>query len=149
MKHRHNLNRSTTLYTISVVSFFVALHVALPTYFNSSFLGTLVQEKTISLIYFIEAIITIFGLLLMHGVLRRFGNYKTAITLVSLQILVFYGIIFSKEAIVIIPLLILALVIVNLIGFTLDVFLEKSTDTEKVGSIRGNYMTVTNRKTPT
>jgi Na+/melibiose symporter-like transporter len=144
MKHHKSIGNPTTLYTISVVSFFVALHVALPNYFNSSFLGTLVNNKTVSLVYFIEALITIFALLSMHGILRRFGNYKTAIGLVSIQILIFYGIIFSKSAIVIVPLIILALVVVSLIGFTLDIFLEKSSDTEHVGAIRGNYMTVTN-----
>ncbi len=144
MKHHHSITRPTTLYTISVVSFFVALHVALPNYFNSSFLGTLVQEKTISLVYFIAAIITIFGFLSMHSILRKLGNYKVAIILVSLQVLIFYGIIFSKSAIAIAPLIILAIVVVNLIGFTLDIFLEKSSSTDKIGAIRGNYMTVTN-----
>jgi MFS family permease len=80
----------------------------------------------------------------MHSILRRFGNYKTAMVLISVQILVFYGIIFSKSATAIIPLFILALVVVNLIGFTLDIFLEKSSDADHVGAIRGNYMTVTN-----
>lgn len=144
MKHHHSISRPTTLYTISVVSFFVALHVALPNYFNSSFLGTLVQEKTISLVYFVAAIITIFGFLSMHSILRKFGNYKTAVALISIQILIFYGIIFSKSAIAIVPLIILAITIVNLIGFTLDIFLERNSDIDHVGSIRGGYMTVIN-----
>ena len=126
------------------MSFFLALHIALPTYFNSSFLSTLTSENNLSLIYSIQAVITIIGLLSMHNILRKFGNFKTAIGLIILQMFVFYGIVNFTSSNVIIGLFILALSIVNLIGFTFDVFLEENTDNEHTGTIRGHYMTVTN-----
>lgn len=144
MRHHPNINKSTALYTISVLSFFLALHIALPTYFNSSFLSTLTDESNLSLIYSIQAIITIIGLLSMHNILRRFGNYKTAIGLIILQMFIFYGMINFTSANVVVSLFILALSMVNLIGFTFDIFLEKSTDNEHTGTIRGHYMTITN-----
>ncbi len=144
MKHHSSISRSTALYTIGVVGFFTALHVALPAYFNSSFLEKFTDEKTVSFIYFIVSVVSILGLLSMHDILRKFGNYKTAIGLIVLQIFIFYGIIFSKSFFVIVPLFITALVITNLIGFTIDVFLEKITDIDHTGGIRGKYMTIYN-----
>jgi MFS family permease len=138
------MKKSSALYTISVLSFFLSLHIALPTYFNSSFLTTLVSDSSLSLIYSIQALVTIVGLLSMHNILRRFGNYKTAMGLIVLQVFVFYGIVNFTSAGVVIPLFILALSIVNLIGFTFDIFLEENTDVDNTGSIRGRYMTVTN-----
>ena len=144
MKYHVNSHRSTTLYTISVISFFLSLHIALPAYFNSSFLGTFVNERNLSLIYIIQSVITIIGLLSMHTILRRFGNYRTALTLIGIQLAVFYTIINVHSITFIAPLIILALSIAALIAFTLDIFLEKNTDTENTGAIRGRYMTVSN-----
>lgn len=144
MRHHFHMKKSSALYTISVLSFFLSLHIALPTYFNSSFLTTLVSDSSLSLIYSIQALVTIVGLLSMHNILRRFGNYKTAMGLIVLQVFVFYGIVNFTSAGVVIPLFILALSIVNLIGFTFDIFLEENTDVDNTGSIRGRYMTVTN-----
>jgi MFS family permease len=144
MRHHFLIKKSSALYTISVLSFFLSLHIALPTYFNSSFLSSLTSESNLSLIYSIQAIITIVGLLLMHNVLRKFGNYKTAMGLIVLQIFIFYGIVNFANPSIVIPLFILALSIVNLIGFTFDIFLEENTDVDHTGSVRGRYMTVTN-----
>lgn len=144
MRHHIGIGKSSTLYTISIISFLLALHIALPTYFNSSFLSTFINEEDISFIYLIQSIITIICLLSMHNFLRKFGNYRTAIGLIALQIIVFYGIVFSSSQTIIIPLFILSLTIVNLIGFTLDIFLERNTDIKNAGNIRGHYMTITN-----
>lgn len=144
MKHHSNISRSTALYTISVVSFFLSLHIALPTYFNSSFLTSFTNEENLSLIFIIESLITIIGLLFMHSILRKIGNYKTALSLICIQIVIFYGIINLDSGKYIIPLIILSLSISSLIAFTLDIFLEKNTDLKHTGTIRGHYMTVSN-----
>lgn len=144
MRHHSSIQKSSALYTISVLSFFLALHIALPSYFNSSFLSTITDGNNISIIYSIGAGISIVVLLLMHNILRKYGNYKTAIGLIILQMFTFYGIVTYTSPSVIIPFFILSLTIANLIGFTFDVFLEKSTDVKHTGAIRGHYMTVMN-----
>ncbi len=80
----------------------------------------------------------------MHKILRKYGNYKTALTLVGIQILLFYGIINSDSGYIIIPLMILSLAMINLIAFNLDIFLERNSDTKHTGTIRGHYLTVSN-----
>ncbi len=129
------------LYTTSMVGFFVTLHITIATYFNSSFLSTFVDEKTVSSIYLIISLCTIIGFLLINKVIKKLGNYTTSLCLIGIQIVIFYGIIFSNAGHVVIPLLILALSIINLIGFTVDIFLEKNTDIAHTGTIRGLYMT--------
>lgn len=144
MKHHPNIGKSTALYTIGLVSFFLSLHVALPSYFNSSFLSQFTDEDNLSFIYIMQSIMTIIGLLSMHRILRKFGNYKTALVLIGLQILLFYGIINFKQGYILIPLLILAISLINLISFNLDIFLEKNSDIKHTGTIRGHYLTVSN-----
>lgn len=144
MRHHASVSRSTTLYTISVVAFFVALHTSLPSYFNSSFLSTFVDEKTVSFVYLIVSLITIIGLLSMNRILRAFGNFKTSLILIIIQMIVFYGLMTATSVDIIVPLFILGMSIISLISLTLDIFLEKSTDLEHTGGIRGLYMTVVN-----
>ncbi len=144
MRHLHSVKKSSMLYTTSMVGFFVTLHISIATYFNSSFLSTFVDEKTVSSIYLVISICTIIGFLLINKIVKKIGNYTTSICLIGIEIVLFYGIIFSNTAHVVIPLLILALSLINLIGFTVDIFLEKSTDIAHTGTIRGLYMTALN-----
>jgi predicted MFS family arabinose efflux permease len=144
MKHHPHLKKTTALYTIGVVGFFSALHASLPTYFNSSFLSSFVDEKTVSLIYLIISLITIVGFLSMHTILHKLGNLKTSLLLISIQIAVFYGLITATSIDVIIPLFILAMSIVSLIALTIDIFLQKNTEAGHTGSVRGIFMTVIN-----
>jgi predicted MFS family arabinose efflux permease len=80
----------------------------------------------------------------MHVILRKFGNFRTALVLTGIQILLFYGIINLKESFLLIPLLIISISLINLISFTLDIFLERNSDTKHTGTIRGHYLTVSN-----
>ncbi len=144
MKHHPHLKKTTALYTIGVVGFFSALHASLPTYFNSSFLGSFVDERTVSLIYLIISLVTIVGFLSMHTILHKLGNLRTSLLLITVQIGVFYGLITATSINVIIPLFILAMSIVSLIALTVDIFLQKNTDIGHTGSVRGIFMTVIN-----
>jgi predicted MFS family arabinose efflux permease len=144
MKLRSHLKKTTALYTIGVVGFFSALHASLPTYFNSSFLGTFTDERTISFIYLIISLVTIAGYLSMHSVLQKIGNLRTALLLIIAQIGIFYGLITATSFTIVAPLFILGMSIISLIALTVDVFLQKNTDIGHTGSIRGIFLTVVN-----
>ena len=128
MKHHHSIKKASTLYGISVIAFFVALHLSIPSYFNSSFLSDITDAKTVGLIYLIVSLTTIVGLLSMNNILHRFGNLNTSLALILIQIFIFYGLITSKSPDVIVLLFILGTSIISLIGLTIDIFLQKSTD---------------------
>ncbi len=144
MQHHPHVQRRRKFYTIGIVGFFSALHLSLPTYFNSSFLATFADERTVSFIYLMVSLLTIVGFLSMNTILKKFGNLRTSLLLILIQISVFYGIIVSDSFNVIAPLLIIGMSIISLIGFTLDIFLQKNTDMGHTGSIRGLYMTLVN-----
>lgn len=144
MRHHSNIKNHHALYTISIISFIVALHASLPNYFNSSFLGTFTDDKTISFIYLIISLITIAGLLSMNSILVKLGNLRTSLLLILIQMGLFYGLITNHTFNSIVPIFILAMCMVTLISFTLDIFLQKNTDIGHTGSIRGLYMTITN-----
>jgi Na+/melibiose symporter-like transporter len=91
-----------------------------------------------------QSAITILGLLSMHSLLRKFGNYRVALTLIGIQIIIFYLIINLSEAKHLIPLIVLGLSIASLISLTLDIFLQKNTETKNTGNVRSHFMTAIN-----
>ncbi len=144
MKHHHSIKKASALYSISVIAFFLALHISIPAYFNSSFLSAITDDKTVSIVYLIISLTTIVGLLSMDSILHRFGNLNTSIAFILIQIFVFYGLITSNSENTLLFLFIIASSMISLIGFTIDIFLQKSTDLGHTGGIRGMVMTATN-----
>lgn len=144
MRHHSMIKKPTALYSIGIVGFFFALHAALPSYFNSSFLGTFTDEKTVGIIYLIVSIITIVGFLSMNTLLKKWGNLRVSISLILLQIVTFYGLITFQSPYTIIAMFIAQMCFASFISLTLDIFLQKSTDIGHTGSIRGLYMTAIN-----
>lgn len=144
MKHHSSIKKAGALYAIGIISFFSALHLSIPSYFNSSFLSTFTDEKTVGLIYLIISLVTILGLLAMHSVLHKIGNLRTSLALIIIQIAVFYGIVNSTSPSIIIFLFIIGMSVISLIGLTIDIFLQKSTDIGHTGSVRGFVMTAIN-----
>ena len=138
------LPRTHTVYTIAVIGFIFILHAVIPMYSNSSFLALFADERTIGFIYMAGAAFAILGFLVAPDIIRRVGNYKTAMFLVLLQIIIFYGLISATSPELLAILFILQSGIVSLIGLTLDIFLEVYTSTASVGSVRGLYTATLN-----
>lgn len=139
-----SVSRSHTVYTIAVIGFIYTLHIVLPMYSNSSFLSLFADEQTVGFIYMAGAMVAIFGYLIAPAIIRRFGNYATSISLICIQIALFYGLVSTSSPIAIALLFIAQTAIVSIIGLTLDIFLEAYTDGRNVGTVRGLYTTVLN-----
>ncbi len=144
MKHHHSIKKASTLYSLSMIAFFIGLHLSITAYFNSGFLSTFINEKTISLVYLIISIVTITGLLLMQSILKRFGNYRTSIALIIIQMICFYEILNAPSAGFILFFFVLAMSVISIIGFTIDIFIQRNTDFKHTGSVRGIVMTAGN-----
>ncbi|MCR4334509.1 MAG: MFS transporter [Patescibacteria group bacterium] len=80
----------------------------------------------------------------MSRLLRRFGNYKITLTLITFQALIFSGIVYFESFYLIAPLFVANFVVIGLIFFTLDIFLENQSEDIHTGGIRGMYLTVAN-----
>ncbi len=144
MKHIKSIKKAGSLYSISLIAFFAGLHTAIPNYFNSSFLATFADEKTISLIYLTISAVTIFGLLIMHKMLSKIGNLRASLLLIILQLAVFYELIHSTLNVSVVILFILGMSIISLIWYTVDIFIQRGTDIGHTGRVRGMVMTATN-----
>ncbi len=144
MRHSEGIKKSAALYSLAIIGFLSALHIALPAYYNSSFLSQYIDEKSIGLIYFIISIVTILGFLSINVLLKKIGNLRTSLIFIILQIVIFFGIINSDSDKTLIPLFILGLSMINMIIFTFDIFLQKNTEIGHTGTIRGVYMTAIN-----
>ena len=140
LRHGHN----HALYTICVLAFIFTLHAALPTFISSSFLETYGSASTVSLLYSAGSILTVLCFLCMSRLLRSIGNYQTTLILIVLQAIALLGIIYSDSFPLIAGLFVLSFAVINLIVFTLDIFLENHSDNIHTGGIRGLFLTVVN-----
>ena len=132
------------LYTICLLAFIFTLHSALPSFINSSFLDEYTTEKAVGLIYSAGSLVTVLCFLSMSRMLRRFGNYQTTLILIVLQALTLLGIIYAGSFHLLAALFVISFAVINLIIFTLDVFLENHSDNIHTGGIRGLFLTVVN-----
>ncbi|MFA6432477.1 MAG: MFS transporter [Candidatus Paceibacterota bacterium] len=132
------------IYTIAVIGFIFTLHLVIPMYSNSSFLSLFADEKTLGLIYMTGAAVSILGFLIAPSLIRRLGNYTTTLWLITIQILLFWGLIQATSPYVLATIYILQMAVVSLIGLTMDIFLEVYTDGARVGAVRGLYTATLN-----
>ena len=138
------LARKSSIFWVYLVGFLIAFHTALPTYINSSFLSQYIKEDIVGLIYVAGSILTIILFLIFPKLLKRYGNYKTALFLIILQSVLLFGLAFIEKAIWIIPLFILNLVCIPLIYCCTDIFLEHLSANKETGLVRGIYLTAVN-----
>jgi len=90
------------------------------------------------------SVMTILGFLIIPTILRKLGNYVTALWLIIIQMILFYGLISTLDVRFIAIFFILQIAVISLIIFCLDVFLEVSSDKAHIGGIRGMYLTTIN-----
>ncbi|MBU4480288.1 MFS transporter [Patescibacteria group bacterium] len=133
-----NKNKANLIY---LIGFFFALNTAIPAYVSSSFLNQFAPEKVVGIFYTVASLLTLILLLLMPGILRKIGNYKTTLFLLSLHFVALLVIAFSPSVISIAIMFVLSLASINLLYFNFDVFLEHISLNEITGKIRGLYLT--------
>lgn len=137
-------NGRSAFLVIYLLGFLFALHHAIPTYINSSFIEVYTSERIVGIIYSIGSIFSIIWLTKMPKIMARFGNYRTVSSLIILAAFLLLGLSYFKDFIYLAPIFVAYLSIIPLIIVCLDVFLEKFSDNEKTGAIRGSYLSVTN-----
>ncbi len=134
----------TKIFVIYLLGFLFTLHTTLPAYINSTFLRQITSENFVGLIYTVAAIITIIAFAVIPKVLKRFGNYRTVMTLLAIDFFSLLGLVFNENHYLIFLLFITGFVAIALIGFNIDVFLESLTSDSKTGKIRGTLLSTSN-----
>jgi len=138
------MNGKRTIYTIYIINFLLAFSIAIPAYINSTFLKEYTSEKFVGIIFTLGSILTLLAFANIPRILRKFGNYKTIISLLSLQLIFLAGLATSNTILLVAPIFILYWTVVPLLKFDLDVFLEAKSTDESTGRIRSMFFTAAN-----
>lgn len=109
---------------IYVATLLLIFHAFVVAYINSSFLKQFIEETSVGAIYTIGSALTVLVFLFVSRVLHRVGNYRLTILLLLLEFIAVMGMAFATELRVAVPLFILHLIVMPLIVFNLDVYME-------------------------
>ncbi|MEO8637318.1 MAG: MFS transporter [Candidatus Taylorbacteria bacterium] len=139
---RKNLNGN--LFSLYLIGFFFSLHIALPAYINSTFLSGFVTERYVGLLYALSSLLTIVSFSMIPRVLSKFGNYKTATTLAVVGAISLVILATSHNPYIVEGAFIINFVIISLVSFNIDIFLEEFSPVRSTGKVRGTFLTFTN-----
>lgn len=129
---------------ISLLNFVAALHYFLTIYILSPYLAQFMGEKSVGLVFATGALISLLIFFAVPYILERVSLKWFALSIGVLDILVLSGLALSPPVPFIIALVILLLAIPTLLGYALDIFLEKAIPSEeKTGVARGIFITAT------
>ena len=137
-----------TFYVIYILAFLVAFHIALLVYVESTFVESTLGKfsindigKFVGLIYAAAALVTLVVFLNVSKILTKLGNFKLALILFSVEMLALFGLAFVSSPMVLILVFILHLIVMRLVFFNIDLFLESFSDDGSTGTTRGMFLT--------
>jgi len=130
---------------VYILVFLFTLHVTPGTYINSSFLAQFVGPQGVGLIIALGSIFTIAAFFFTRPVLSKYGNFKTFLLVLFLELLSLLLLSVSwLPSQILIGAYVLGFTMRNLAFFHLDIFLEDASSDESTGGIRGIYLTMMN-----
>lgn len=127
-----------------IIAFFLNVHAALPAYINSTFLSTFTSKSLVGIIYTIGALFSILALIFLPKALSRFGNFKIGMTALLVEIVAMTSLAITRNPMFIIISFVSILVLIRVMGFNADIFLENLSDDKKTGGIRGFFLSASN-----
>ncbi len=138
------IKRQASVFVIYLLGFLFTLHATLPVYINSTFLSHFTTEAYVGILYVISSIITITVFIAIPKILRRFGNYRAMLGLLSIEFVAMLGLASVENKALISILFIGSFIATAVIGFNLDVFLERFSKDAVTGKIRGTLLSTSN-----
>ncbi|MFA6552420.1 MAG: MFS transporter [Candidatus Paceibacterota bacterium] len=129
---------------IYLSGFLFAFHIAIPTYIYSSFLGGIVSASAVGSIYAVASLLTIIFNFSAPSFLRKIGNYRTIMLVLSIELLSLIGMAYFNSPALIVFFFIINFTAIAIASFNFDIFLEGISSNESTGGIRGSYLTFAN-----
>ena len=130
---------------IYLSTFLLSLHYAFILYISSSFLSSFVSGEILGFFYIFGAILNVIILLNTSRILRKFGNWRSATSLLFIEALTLLVISFSHSAYLILLAFIIHIAVAPFIYFNLDIFIETELKTEThTGGVRGIFLAMGN-----
>lgn len=129
---------------IYLLTFLFTLHITPATYIESSFLGQFVSTNVLGFIFSGASVLSILAFIVVRPTLRRFGNYKTFVSVLIIELITLIVMAASTTGWMVLTAFIIGHTMRNLAFFHLDIFLEELSPDKDTGGIRGMYLTVMN-----
>lgn len=121
----HIVKRSRGLLAIYSVVLLLIFHSYLVMYINSSYLEQFLSNTGIGAVYIIASSLTVLIFLFVSQVLRKYGNYRLTMLLLGLNGVAVLGMALANSLATALPLFLVHIIVLPLILFNLDVFLEE------------------------
>ncbi len=136
--------RKSSLLSLYVLGFIISFRFAIPSYITSSFFSAIIGEKTVGYVFAGASVVSLVTFLLMPKILKRYGNYKTAIFASCLTLLSLLAMGILKSIWPIILFYIISSAASGIISLSLDIFVEHDSANINTGDIRGVYLSIEN-----
>ncbi|MEX0918769.1 MAG: MFS transporter [Candidatus Paceibacterota bacterium] len=124
--------------------FFLALNLGLILYVNSSFLAGHIDAKYVGLVFSIAATLAIFTLFKLPDFIERYGNAHLIAALGFISIIIIPILVTIEQSALVIGLFVLYFIIVLMIRYSLDLYLEHISDDATTGATRGIFLVIYN-----
>lgn len=135
-------NKNSALVAVYLATFFYAIHYSLTLYIESSFLSNFIPTGSVGLIFTVAALASIIVLFNLPPFLRKFGNYKLIIIATITEIIALFLISVITMPEIIVFFFVVHHVFLNIMYFSLTVFLESFSEDETTGNSRGVFLTI-------
>lgn len=121
-----------------------SIHWSLVMYINSSFLGQFVSPNMLGILYALGSALSLVVFFNFPHYLKQIGNYKLTIISALIEIAAMAGMAFATNALFASIFFLMHFVIVPMILFHLDIFVEEiiGTEEKQTGSRRGLYLSL-------
>jgi len=127
-----------------IATLLLIFHSFVVAYINSSFLEQFVSPTAVGAIYTIGSALSVLIFLFVSQVLHKVGNFRLTFGLLVVNFIAVVGMAFAESLRVAVPLFVAQLVILPLIFFNIDVFMEEQIGENEAatGSRRGLLLTL-------
>ncbi len=139
------LSQKILLALVYLVSLLYSFGFALPLYINSSFIYKFVAtENAVGIVFAVAAVVSIIVTLNLPHILKRFGNYRSTLTVIALEIFVLIVLGTTMNPFFVILAFIFHQVLATVIYLNLSTLLEAFSNNGSTGSTRGIFLTIIN-----
>jgi len=136
--------RKNSIWIINIIGVFTTLHIGIPIYINSPFLSAFTTEQFVGIIFTIGSFLAILGILATTKSIEKYGNYRTMLVLISLEIAALVGMVAFNKLVLIVPVFFIHFIFTFTFGINIDILLEHNSKDHKTGQIRGTFLTINN-----
>lgn len=129
---------------VYLVGFIFTVHFAMLDFINSSYLGEFMPLDRIGLMYIVASLLAILVTSNLANLLSRYGHFHLTVGFVAISLVSLVGLAVIRTPLFALTLFAIHYALNIVIRTTFDLYLEKTSDTEHKGRVRGKYLTLTN-----